>query len=280
MSIDTQTLGLITDKDVLSLAVGLRLVGSSTLVDEPAGARHKLSAKAHNALKNLRQPIAVRDWQRRSGLSDQQAMQLILFLDSIAGLSIKRKVASKLRLMFLRFKLMLGGIKLTTGACRFEGNYWGITLAVARALTPVSLTLVAVLTLGYLGGVFGLSFAIAQILMLVTVLVTTLLHESVHLYFARRVNLPAVVIARRVRVGVLHPMLPPNIELVSALLGPISGIIFSSIIAIVLHLFNYSEVMVGFTGIVAVFHVFSWVPEYGDGATIKRYMGVWHEKKA
>jgi hypothetical protein len=161
MTLYEQTLGLVASDDVVSLAPGLRLDGSSILLDEPANARHVLRDDAYQAVKMLYEPIEVGYWQRQCGLTQTQAAELIRFLDSIAGLSVRRTFTASVRCLLLRLYMRLQGIRPVVAAVRYQGSYWAVVLAVLRATVPVAMMMLLVIGLGYGGGVFGVSFAAA-----------------------------------------------------------------------------------------------------------------------
>lgn len=279
MTLQEQTLGLVSARDVISLAPSLRLRRSRELFDAAAEARHMLRKDAYRAVGMLRQPLQAQDWQQRNGLTEFQTAELVRFLDSIAGLNVHRSRVAGVRLALLRVRLRAQGAHVVAPSVRYAGTYHAVTSAVLRATVPVAVVLLAVIGLGYGGGVFGRSFALAQVVLLVSVFVTTVLHEGVHLWFARRAGRPAVAIVRGVRVGVLHPTLPARQEILSAIAGPASGALLAGLICGLSAATEQPWFVTASAGMVALFHVCSWLPEYGDGITIKQYIRGWHAKK-
>jgi tetrahydromethanopterin S-methyltransferase subunit D len=74
----------------------------------------------------------------------------------------------------------------------------------------------------------------------------------------------------------LHPPLSTVDEVTSALLGPLGGV--AAVIVVSLMCTSRDTFVAASVAAVAVFHVASWLPEYGDGKTVRKIWRQYHEK--
>ena len=270
MTMFEQTLGLTANMDVISLAPGLHVQGGF-LVDDFAGAQHALAPSATGALVALESPRVIGDWMRASELRTSEAAELIRFLDSIAGLVVQQTRRERCTMVPKRILLRVKGVRVVTPAYRYLGSGMGIVRAVSRSTTRLALAIAGVVPLVMANNLFGNAIALGQVVLLASVYGSTIVHEYVHLRFVQG---QSAVIVRGTRIGILHTATSAQAELYSALAGPLIGALTASVVCMGAYLLHQPVPVIVSAGLVPVFHLCSWLPEYGDGKAIKRFIKV------
>lgn len=269
MDIFTQSSGLVSESDIIALSEGLSLQ-DGFLVDAANGARHGLDSRVERALVHLGQPTTVKRWVKQAsgvGLRGIETVEILLFLNSIAGLSVHRGVR---RSFTLRMRHRLRGGLVVVPARRFAGSWLGIAVAVWWAMRPVVFATSFLLVTAIGANVATRSFVVGHIGFVLALYTSTVLHELAHLAVAQRNGRTAFVIVRGHRIGVLHRRLSIRHELASAVRGPLVGSLAAFTMGAVLLVMHQHPYVILSVSVVGVFHWFSWLPGYGDGQTIKR----------
>lgn len=268
MSIFVKSGGLFCGSDVVWLSNMLNLE-SNYLVDSATGARHQAASQALPALLDLVRPVRLDDWLAvNKHLSLQQKAQLMTFLDSIAGVGLRRSWLGTLGIWVKRIAYRVSGVPLSWNSRRYSSSS-GLLVVVAKAMSPlvllISLTLIGV----YGTGAFDLAQAVGiSLIYLAVIYGSTVAHEYVHWWLANRQGANSCYVVRGLRIGLLHTPLPERADKQSAILGPVAGALCAVVMASVLAASSFSAVIVGLGASLAMFHLLSWLPMYGDGAVI------------
>ncbi len=258
------------DNDIVSLSHGLELK-NGYLVDGANGARHFVKPIARPALCLLRNPSKFMYWlQRTDWLTINQQYELVKFMDDIGCLRVKRSLIGRLMIWARRLIYRLYGMEARPNARRFKTGFVGICKAVGNGVMPL-LVLLAVAMFG----AYGANFPVAKLIlvhafMLVTVYVSTVVHESVHWILASPYSNASQMLVRGLRIGLLHKPLPKSIELKSAIYGPLSGLLAAVLMALLVNVSFDSAVYSAPAAAVGIVHLMSWLPSYGDGQTLRR----------
>jgi hypothetical protein len=203
-------------------------------------------------------------------ITAEQRSELLLFLNSVGALQLKRSIFVSAWLAVKKLIYRTKGIRLQYVTCRQPSSLTGLSKVLTIAMMPL-LLLVAVSSVFEYGANFSpLIYIYGNVLFIVTLWVSTFIHEYVHILFARKEVNHVNVIQKGLRIGVLHKKLSPSIDRASALLGPLAGSVAALLIAIVIYSASGQTILAIFAAAVGVFHVISWLPMYGDGQTILR----------
>ncbi len=273
MSAIAYNAGLISDDDKLRLSSGLIHKGSY-IYDRANGASHQLSRFAVYIIEGLVEPIYW--WQLRRRLQNRylatETIQTVFnFLDSIGGLQVDRTRRSALNDLYYRANMKLHFVKVDKPSQRFEGDITGAIQAVIRAMRLTNILMLFTAIIAY-----GLNISVSTIVWVTItfygcLLISTVVHELVHIYFVTReprhcLYKPALLI-RGSRIGVLHPTLDHKDELLSAVSGPVAGALVSILILPLSLLATlWFSWIIGIS--VAIFHLCSWMPGFSDGRVI------------
>ncbi len=254
----------------MSLSPGLEL-NRYNLVDTANGARHKVSRKAYHALDLLRFPISSELWMESGAvqkLRKKQAIRLLIQVDQLSGLTVRRKVKAAILVRLKRLLLTVRGVPLAHNVDRQSAR----TLNLARLVLKSSrVTLLSLLPLGIL--LYGAnmpmkSFMITQCIFLTAILLTTFAHELTHWLLLGDDRKDAVFVRRGLRLAVLHKKQSRSSEVRSAVMGPAAGLCCGVLGAALIAALG-GEMQLALTSVAAgSFHVASWLPAYGDGKTL------------
>jgi len=258
-------MGQLSEGDGVSLSAGLGVAGC-VLLDDANGARHRLHPRAAEALRSLHTPQSYSAWMQNckvQGLQTEDVAALLRFLYTIGGLHIRQGLKSRGTLLVFRLRLLAYGCGWHPPVRRWPLGPLAIVQGVTRASSLfgllVPLTVLALcwaglpvpLACGYAGG----SYAIFWI--------STMVHEGVHAVLAAGDG-SAVVLQRGLRLGILHKPGRRRREVVSALCGPLAG----GAVAVLLGLLASWPYLWAVGLFMAVAHLWSLVPWYGDGEVL------------
>lgn len=267
--------GLIAETDYIGLSPGLIYEGKY-LYDRANGARHKLSRVASTVVMQLVEPISWSEFKlrvRRKYLASETIRKIFNFLDSIGGLVVSRNWFSHLSNIYYWINMMLHGLVLDKPARRYKVSLRGGISAVRLAMRSVVILMVAAAVFGYGANISIRSLVIAIALFYFVLLSSTVIHELVHLHIYMSNRRPSdklyqpVFLQRGLRIGLIHSAMASNYELKSAIAGPLSGLVFAGLFA-GLSAFSISWFAWMIAVSVAIFHLVSWLPMYGDGKII------------
>ena len=279
VDIFAQSMGLVQEGDVLSLSPGLGLT-RYTLTDTANGARHKLSRGAYHVLDLLRYPISIELWMQSSAvqkLGKKRAVQLLVQIDGLSGLTVSRLKIRSITLMHKRLLLATRGIPLAHNLDRQKASAASLAKQIHKSSRILVFSLLPLGVLLYGANMPVRSFLIAQSLFLVAIAVTTFIHEYTHWILLGSDRRNAVFVRRGLRLGLLHRTQTRSNELRSALLGPLLGLLSGVAGACVITLLG-GETQLALTSlVVGSFHIASWLPAYGDGKTL---VTEWSQKYA
>lgn len=270
MDILHQTLGLVSEQDTIRLADGL-VVEVGYVVDRINWARHRLRGPAEPALRLLQAPCNAGLWLRQvrgMGISSREACGLLLSLNEIGGLRVR--YGGWLGYAW-RINLRIHGVVVANRAHRYPATVMGLLRSLGRVGRWLLAAVVLLCAMAYGANIFTWSFAMAQVLFVVVLVLSTIVHEGWHIVQARRFGASACIVVRGVRIGVLHGRLLDREELASAVLGPISGSTLAFLFAIPAIMLDAGLLAIVSVVAVGLFHWASWLPVYGDGQTIRKY---------
>ncbi|MGZ6005140.1 MAG: hypothetical protein ACXWLH_03230 [Candidatus Saccharimonadales bacterium] len=265
--------GLVTESDYISLSQTL-LLKQDYLVDLIVGAKHKLQPKAIQPLDLLEQPIPLDLWcrfARSHKLTDYEIIELLLFLNDIGGIDISRSPAGHIIILQKRLKRLLTGQLPTSRVRRWTMNLANTNRAVLLAMRSLATASLITVLLAF-GAGFNIALATLTCLsFLAAIWFSTVLHEQVHdLVISRQTN-QRILMQKNLRLGLLHRRLPQNIELTSAVLGPLAGAMSSIVLCFGLaEIIGQKNFLYGIGALVAVFQLVSLLPMYGDGRIVWR----------
>lgn len=263
--------GAFAESDILSLSAGLRIKGK-VLADDATGRHHIMESRAAELIILLSNGVQGDAWLRKANdlkIKGEELDEIISFLDTIAGLSIRRGKILDLKRYEYRLRVILYRLPTRGRSSRGSADFDGILQMVILASLPVVLASLFVSFLMYGTGLFNAN----KIIMLyvqfnVTVIASLSLHEYIHSFFANS-QTHRVLIRRGLRIGILHKPLSPRNELLSSLLGPLGGALLCYGIALGVGLVVGSEaLLVGY--VCMAFHFSSWLPFYGDGKQLMK----------
>lgn len=258
--------GAFAESDILSLSAGLRINGK-VLADDATGRHHVMEPRAAELISLLAKGVQGDVWLRQAKdlkITGNELEEILIFLNTIAGLSIQRGKMFDRRRFDYRVRAILYRLPTRAQSSRGGADFGGILTMAIRASLPVTLASFLVSFLVYGTGLLDLRIISALYVQFnITVIASLSLHEYVHSHFAHAQK-HRVLIRRGLRIGILHRSLSPRSELLSSLLGPLSGALLSYGIALGASLIVGSEaIVVGY--VCMAFHFSSWLPFYGDG---------------
>lgn len=270
MSLFALSHGLFWEGDIVSLSSSL-YIEDTCLVDSSNGARHLLIGNSYDALCHLEEPISATSWVStlyKLNLSSERISEIIIFLNSIGALIIKRSFVSGIRSESMRIQFRLRGLKLETMSRRRSVSILGISNSIVNAMVTVVFLVLITSIFEYGAGFSSVIYLASNIIFVICLWLSVLMHEYVHVLFAINNKLQPVVLQKGLRVGILHPRLSSFKELASAVGGPLAGFLTSILFALLIFTIFEQIVPVLLALLVALFHLLSWLPGYGDGKAI------------
>jgi hypothetical protein len=251
------------------------------LHDKILGASHTLHGAGTLLIQALQTSVSyrqLRDTARLHKVSDLELHALLGFLNKVGGLQRKRsarwlvpslqRVASHIAL----------GVHYAPLCKRAHPSPTAIAIATLRATTPVILAAGVVASLSWTAG-FG-PFNKVFVLYASSVIVFVggvIVHEKAHVKVLEKACVPSSILQLGMHVGIIHRSPAPATEITSALAGPITGAAFCLCAAMGAWLCGAAAAVVSSLAI-AVLHLFSLLPYYGDGASLVRALRERNEK--
>ncbi|MEI6477667.1 MAG: hypothetical protein WCO52_01645 [bacterium] len=260
--------GLLTAGDSISLSPGLR-VEKGELVDDATLARHKLHVRAGKALVSLERISSVSEWLTdldSYNISEKESRQILLFLGTIGGISIRRSLTQQGEMFMRKASLLYLGAPPLQVAVRRSATIKGISSSVFQAMLLLWLVTPAMaLLLSLVLPTAAIPWLLPSLPVLFMGLVA---HEYAHVIILRRYH-PAICVLRRgMRLAILHPPLDMWVEAVTGLVGPLAGAGVSILTSM---LVSRASALPGvlFAGqAIALLHLASLLPFYGDGRSL------------
>ncbi|MDQ5886448.1 MAG: hypothetical protein QG628_845 [Patescibacteria group bacterium] len=253
----------------------------NNLCDYSNGARHLLVDKSVRAISMLNSPIKAGTWiaeMHKYEITSDQISEMITFLNAIGALEIRRSFYSGIRFVCEKFSYRLFGVRLVTLTRRRPSDISGLNNSVLAAMAPLIALVFCTSLLEYGAGFSKQVFIYGNIFFVVCLWLSTLAHEQVHIKMSKNGEFQPTVLQKGLRVGILHPPLSESRQLVSALGGPLTGFMVAFLMAMVVVIVINSKLIVPsiFATLVAIFHLFSWLPNYGDGKTLVKSIRRYH----
>lgn len=280
-NIFAQSLGLVNESDYISLSPSLRIEGN-ILYDQANGARHIIRSSARTLLGDIRRGSSVTvlaDHASLQGVTTRRLTEMILFLDSIGGLEVLRSRNASIRHAVMRTGYKLKGISLRTQGRRFPASLAGLVHAVGNTTQPILNMLIIVAVLSFGANMQPEFYLLGNVTFLIALYLSTITHEYAHIMFARKSGVAPVILQRGLRIGVIHTRQSGELELVSSVVGPLSGAFSAMVIALLVSLVPTGQTAAALALLVAIFHLISWLPSYGDGREILKQIKGEHYAK-
>lgn len=258
---------LFLESDKLSLSNEF-ILNKEILTDICLGAKHQLSPRAVVAIL-LFSSRNYGKWSKSCSLDGAETSELLAFLDKIGALEVHRKKLDQLKFLFIRMAWLVNGVKAIEPTYRRKATLSTILLATLRSTKLLWLSWLPLLVLAYGTGAFDFGrFAGITGFSLLAIITGIVIHEYSHVYVSYLRNTPSSVIQQGLRLGVLHLPLRKRDELISAIIGPVSGMLVSVLLGIAGTVVDPQ--LLTFGALAGALHIASWLPWYGDGMTITK----------
>ena len=265
------TCPFLLDSDTMRLQ-GFLVLGDASLTDAPLGIRHQITKEGAIVLGAMRAGHtirALRQLARRNGVDDRQLDGLLGFLNLIGGIRRHGRTArQRIDATVKQIQALRLGIRYAGLSFRSRSTPAGLLVAVARAVWPVVATAVVVgvelAASGLLPRYVVMNICLSGV---ATFVISIYLHESGHILTLRAAGNRPHILQRRMHVGVIHAQLPYRIEVLSAIAGPLAGVVAAVSIGCWLVIINHPQAAMA-AYFVSLFHVFSLLPWYGDGLSL------------
>jgi hypothetical protein len=263
---------LLLEGDILSLARFLTLQGDQ-LQDPTLNASHKLSRSGASLLGTLQRGSTygeLRTAARLHRISSQDFHAFLGFLNRIGGLQRKRTAGLHLQAFQMTVQHLVLGIHYPPLCRRVAPSLLFLTLTTLRATMPVILAVGIVAILWWIAGLSSVwaSFDLFGGSFLVFVM-SIVLHEAMHAKVLRWNGLSPHVLQLGMHIGIVHRQSVTRVEIVSAIAGPLAGMAVCTIVASVALLSQAAALSIS-SLIIAVLHLGSLLPYYGDGASLTK----------
>ncbi len=271
-----ESLGLVMGGDIASLALGLQ-VRDKMLFDHVNGARHIISGDVRDVLRMLGRGVEISQWHAyaiASRLTDTEWVELIGFLNSIGSLQIRRSRNSQIQMISQRIKWQVQGVSLQSHAVREIATPKGLARAISRAMGQLVVLTAIVSMLSIFAGIP--EYAALALYCIGILWITTFVHEYTHIVLSKTSNRLPAVIVRGLRIGIVHHQLSRKRNILSALMGPLMGIISAAFLGLA-GWATQSNIFVLACLVVCIFHAFSWLPSYGDGRALKNELTIFRK---
>jgi hypothetical protein len=255
------------ESDTLSLSKEFHLQ-TAGLKDGTLGITHDVVSPGEHILLLLETGTELRQIQAVAiayGIRDTQLAELFGFLNLVGALKYKRQLPGRLHASVLKLRDLCLSIFHSPFSWRRPSSLGALLLGIFRATLPLSIATLAVSFLFMYAGVPAHSTAAVGIGLFLGSLG---LHEATHIAVARHFGRKTALLQRGLRLGVIHPRLPVRGEILSALAGPLAGIVCCLAVGIVLYI-SGQRLLAFLCGTISLFHLSSLLPWYGDGASLR-----------
>ena len=210
-------------------------------------------------------------------------LRMISIAQNISEASLKHLLTELARCGALKHKKIRSSNNTIQAICvpsyswRRDASLAAITLAVIRAMWKLCLTMLLLAAGAAACNLLPLYGAISIGCWLIGLfLISATLHEWSHVLFLQTKEVQSSVIQQGYRVGVLHQRIPPVVDGICALIGPLAG----GTSAVLLALCSRSQTVLHASFIIVFFHACSLLPNYGDGRSIMRALRFYKRKKS
>jgi|GEM_PF-1008025 len=263
---------LFIESDVLKLSSAF-VLRDNILHDTILKARHVVHGHGTILILQLCHSVNYRQ------LVDMAASYKVSETDMYALLGFLNRIGALQRIRtFRKWPLAVGVIvrHLQLGthypllSFRRQATPRAIALATLRATTPVLLAIGVVAAMGWVAGFAPLhTIVLIALGSQLTFLLSIYVHEIMHTIVLGQQQTPINILQIGMRLGLIHPALAPRYEIVSAIAGPLVGMLLSSGIGI--WAWTYHLELLGCCDfLICSLHLGSLLPLYGDGASLTK----------
>jgi hypothetical protein len=267
--------GLLAEGDLVSLSAGLRVEGGK-LTDSVNGAGHQLMAPADRALMLVAMPADAGVWlthMRALGMSQQQASQIISFLNRIGALRISRPLSAKLSVLGGHVALLINGTRPILLTRRLPLSVFGLAIGATLALAPVFAASIVVMLLLYGAGIGNGWLETIATTGGFALWAGVFAHEAGHAIVLRYAGAEGAVLQQGMRLGIIHGLLERKLGIACALAGPAAGLIISVLALGWAAIITGRHELWALAAIMGAFHLLSLLPASADGQTLRRHWG-------
>lgn len=274
MDILRQSFGLVSEGDIVSLSPGFDLRGN-VLYDVATGANHTVATPALRSVELLASGRTVQDWIESNELDQSASLEILQFLDSIAGLSIKLTLVNTTRVRWYRLNLLVRGLPVAVNSKRYDPTLVSLVRMVGSATSQICIIILFGIILVYGANLSISLYLMTQTIFILSLIISTILHEATHWKITGR-EAEGAFVRRGLRLGFLHGLISRELEVRSAFFGPLAGTLGAATVGFVVLLFRAPLAVIAPAWLVAAFHLLSWLPFYGDGQTLIKEWRIRH----
>lgn len=260
---------LLLESDHLSLSKDLCLRGGA-LYDAPIAVRHPIQQPGPQLIACLKKGVTFQELERVSqllGATTIQLNELLSFLNTIGALHRKRTFSGKLQAFRLLIIHAVFGLRAKPLTWRRPAGMSTVFTGVLRAIWPIVVAFAALSGVVILADLLPTGVClIIGIFSLGSFVFSLWVHEMAHIAVIRHYRIQPQVLQHGLHLGIIHCTLPPKGEVISSLMGPLSGMGACTALTTLLSIQSSNYWLPG--TIVASFHLFSLLPWYGDGASL------------
>ncbi len=265
-------LGLFGENDYLSLSPSLS-VDRRKLYDHATGAKHQLHPLAEDSISRLAKGVIFHKWlihMLEEQLTIDEIGDIIFFLNGIGAISVKRSFRDSFIIVIRRAKAQLKGFSTPALGKR---SHFCLTKMLAGILAAMKILAVAAVInalLLYISGFAGWADSLIILIVFLTIiLLSTLGHEYGHALVITDSKENLYILQRGMRLSVLHRRLKPHQETRVSLAGPAVGAATAIFIGCASYALLRSPVYLWVGSAIAISHLFSLLPIYSDGLSLK-----------
>ncbi len=268
---------LLMEGDVLSLSSSFRSRGC-LLTDTRLGVDHQLQQPGDRLVAQLHGGILFDDLRRSTTLADDtQLRNLLGFLNIAGGLQRKRSIFGHIQASMQTLDGLSKGVCYTSLTTRRQASPWTLMAGLWHATWLVSSASVAIGVLAIAGNLLSTAPVIKLLLTSNGIfLLSVYAHELAHYATLQLLHVQSDIIQRGLRLGLLHRPLTNKHEIVSAIVGPSCGMACCTVFGLIGGI-THSLATVVVTMCVSALHLSSFLPWYGDGASLRRALTKWSQ---
>lgn len=264
------------ESDLVSLSPDFLVADGLHLIDSELGAHHQLSELALHPLDLLKKPIPFGKWRTESMLEPSHQSELIAFLNHIGAIRLNRNFNGHKKWLMQIILTLMHGYLPSPLTYRRQASIAAIGVALSRCSLWLVFAWLASLGVIFGSGVFSTEvFIISSLTCLAIMLITSFAHEIAHTHVIRRGGKVPVIFQAGLRVGLIHAKLSPNQEIASAIFGPCIGAILAVTLGFIAAWILQINELVFCGYLLAIFHLISLLPWYGDGSSIVKSTKQW-----
>lgn len=243
------------------------------LLDAALGIHHGISEQALPLLQLLQNDTSISEltlMAKRQHVSEKEMFEFLLFLNLCGAIQRKRSKEQIFGAWRLQMYGRIQGQSYQPMTHRFRVNTKNIVIAAIHASS--SLVVATVVTDVMLWATRALHFIALfkfSCLSLIIFICSIVIHEYAHFAVISTYGHPAIIMQRGMRLGILHTNLSYGVEVLSAICGPLAGVIFCTGIAFMAQYAHFYALTIAAV-LIAIIHGLGLLPWYGDGASLRK----------